>query len=72
MASNDKIPIDKNQLDIEATDVDRASRAVREFQSGKCTHAYVKAALKRVSLEDLETVAFATRSTVRTLTLLRG
>lgn len=60
------------QLDIELTNVDRAARAIRDLQGGKCTVTYAKDALKRVSLAELETVAFATRATVRTLTQIRG
>lgn len=59
-------------MDIELTDLDRAAVAVRELQSGKATVSAVRQALKRVTLKDLETVAFATRSTVRTLTQIRG
>lgn len=69
MAEKNAVPL---QQDMELSPVDHASRAVREYQTGKCTTAYVRARLKAVALVDLELVALATRTTVRTLTQLRG
>lgn len=60
------------QQDMELSALDYANRAVREYQAGKCTTAYVRARLKAIEVHDLELVALATRLTVRTLTQLRG
>jgi len=49
------------QLDIEANTLDRAIRAVRDFQKGACTVSFVRAAVKAIPAEDLATLALATR-----------
>lgn len=60
------------QTDIELEPVDQAARAVREYQAGKTTTAYVRARLSAIAVEDLELVAIATRVPVGTLRKLRG
>lgn len=56
--------IDKNDnrtVDIENNNLDRAIRAVRDFQKGACTVSFVRAAVKAIAAEDLATLALATR-----------
>lgn len=60
------------QLDIEITNLDRAIRAVRDFQKGAATVSFVRAAMKAIPAEDLATVALATRVPSGQLEKLRG
>lgn len=60
------------QLDIEATAVDRACKAVRDFQSGKTTAKAVGEALRAVSLAELQWVSLGTRVPRPLLSEMRG
>lgn len=60
------------QLDIEHNALDRAIRAVRDFQKGACTVSFVRAAVKAIPAEDLATLALATRVPSGQLEKLRG
>ncbi|QXP08211.1 MAG: hypothetical protein [Arizlama microvirus] len=60
------------QLDIEATHVDRAIRAVRDFQKGAATAAFTRAALKAVAQDDLSIVQMGTRVPLNQLERLRA
>lgn len=62
---------DKATLDIEHNNLDRAIRAVRDFQAGKATVAFTKAAVAKLAPEDLSTLSLATRVPVRELEKLR-
>lgn len=41
--------------------MDRAIRAVRDYQKGQCTTSFVRANLQACEAEDLATIAIATR-----------
>ncbi|QXP08296.1 MAG: hypothetical protein [Arizlama microvirus] len=69
MANEKTVP---TQLDIEHNNLDRAIRAVRDFQKGAATTAFTKNALKAIQAEDLATVALATRVPSGQLEKLRG
>lgn len=56
----------------EPSEVDRAIRAVKDFQSGNCNLAYVRGALQEVNREELTLVAIGTRVPTRQLELLSG
>lgn len=60
------------QLDIEKTAVDRAVKALRDYQGGKSTVRQVGEALRAVSLPDLTWVSLGTRIPVPQLRALRG
>lgn len=62
---------DKATLDLEHNNLDRAIRAVRDFQAGKATVAFTKAAVGKLAPEDLSTLSLATRVPVRELEKLR-
>jgi len=69
--ANEK-PSPPTQLDIEHNNLDRAIRAVRDFQKGACTVSFVTAAVKAIEAEDLATLALATRVPSSTLEKLRN
>jgi len=52
--------------------IDRANRAVRDYQAGKCTTAFVQDALSKIRVGDLVKVSIATRLPVSQLEKLRG
>jgi len=60
------------QLDIEHNNLDRAIRAIRDFQKGAATVSFVKAALKACPAEDVATIALATRVPAAQVEKLRG
>lgn len=60
------------QLDIEATHVDRAIRAIRDFQRGAATAAFTRSSLKACSLDELSVVSMGTRVPTSQLEKLRG
>jgi len=60
------------QLDIEANQIDRAIRAVRDFQKGACTVTFVRAALGAIKAEEVATVSLATRVPTGQLEKLRA
>jgi len=60
------------QLDIENNNLDRAIRAVRDFQKGACTVSFVRASVKAIAAEDLATLALATRVPAAQLEKLRN
>lgn len=68
MANDTKTP---TQLDIEMNNIDRAIRAVRDYQKGAATTTFVKASLKAVKPGDLEAVSLATRVPMARLEGLR-
>lgn len=63
---------DTKTMDMEHTHVDRAIRAVRDFQKGAATAAFTRAALKACSPEDLRIVGMGTRVPASQLEALRG
>lgn len=63
---------DKQTMDIEATHVDRAIRATRDFQRGAATAAFTRSALKACSPEELRIVSMGTRVPTSQLEALRG
>lgn len=63
---------DKTTLDIEHNNLDRAIRAVRDFQKGACTVSFVRAAVKAIPAEDLATLSLATRVPASQLEKLRN
>lgn len=52
---------DRQTLDLEHNLLDRAIRAVRDYQKGACTTSFVRAAVRAIPAEDLATLALATR-----------
>lgn len=62
---------DTKTVDLEHNTTDRAIRAIREYQKGACTTAFMKASLTAVPASELALVAIATRIPVSQLTVLR-
>lgn len=59
-------------MDIEENEIDRAVRAVREYQKGAATTGFVRSQLKAVKASELKLVAIATRIPLGSLETLRG
>lgn len=52
--------------------LDRAARAVRDYQRGAATSSYVRDALQKVDPKNLKAISIATRVSVEGLEHLRG
>lgn len=63
---------DTKTVDLEHTVLDRAIRAVRDFQSGKATVTFVKNAVKAIPAEDVAVLSLATRVAAKDLERLRN
>lgn len=60
------------QLDIEMNNLDRAARAVRDYQKGAATRSYVRDALLKIDPKNLKAISIATRVSLEGLEHLRG
>lgn len=52
--------------------LDRAARAVRDYQKGAATSSYVRDALQKVDPKNLKAISIATRVSLEGLEHLRG
>jgi hypothetical protein len=62
---------DNRTLDLEITNVDRAIRAIRDFQKGQATVSFTAHSLAAVKPQDLAIVAAATRVPITQLERVR-